>query len=110
MALVALWFTINVPLTLLGSYIGNKHGAWRHPVRINSIPRQIPRIQWYLKTWPATFIGGLLPFATGFLELFFMLNSLFGTKVYYAFGFLTLTFLVTALVSWSSLNLAYRLF
>ncbi len=102
MALVALWFVINVPLTLVGCFAGIKRGGWRNPARVHSIPRQIPPIQWYLRPWPATFIGGLLPFATAFLECFFMLNSLFGTKVYYAFGFLALTFIVTSIVSGQS--------
>ncbi|KDN43412.1 hypothetical protein K437DRAFT_257475 [Tilletiaria anomala UBC 951] len=99
LALVALWFIINIPLTLIGSYIGIRVGGWRHPVRVNSIPRQIPPVVWYLRPWPSAIIGGLLPFATAFLESFFMLNSLFGTKIYYAFGFLALTFVITSLTT-----------
>lgn len=39
-----------------------------------------------LKTWPAAFFAGLFTFGAGFIELFWILTSLFGSKVYYAFG------------------------
>lgn len=99
LALVGIWFVVNVPLTLLGSFWGLRHGAFPSSARVNTIPRQIPPVPWYLQTWPAAILGGLLPFAAAFLEIFFVLNSLFGTKIYYAFGFLALTFLVTALTT-----------
>lgn len=98
LALVALWFLINIPLSFLGSYLGLRSGAFSHPVRVNQIPRQIPPTQWYLRPWPAAILAGILPFGAAWLELFFMINSLFGNRVYYAFGFLTLTFGVTAAV------------
>lgn len=99
LALVALWFLIDVPLVLLGSFFGIRAGPFNKPVRTNPIPRQIPPGPWYLEPWPATLMGGILPFGAAFLELHFILNSLFGTRVYYAFGFLAGTFLVTALTT-----------
>ena len=96
LALVALWFLINVPLSLIGSYFGMRAGGFQHPVRVNQIPRQIPPVVWYLRLWPSALLAGLLPFGAAWLELFFIINSLFGSRVYYAFGFLTLTFVVTA--------------
>ncbi|KAK0533963.1 Transmembrane 9 superfamily member 2 [Tilletia horrida] len=97
LALVALWFLINVPLTLLGSYLGMRKGGFTQPTRVNQIPRQIPPTVWYLRPLPSALLGGILPFLAAFVELFFLLNSLFGTKVYYAFGFCALTFGATAL-------------
>ncbi|PWN53773.1 hypothetical protein IE53DRAFT_383711 [Violaceomyces palustris] len=100
LALVALWFLINIPLTLIGSFVGIRHGGFQHPVKVNPIPRQIPyHHPWYLKPLPSALMAGMLSFASGFLEIFFILNSMFGTKVYYAFGFLALTFVVTALTT-----------
>ena len=99
-ALVALWFLINIPLTLIGSFVGMRRGAFFHPVKTNSIPRQIPYQQtWYLKPLPAALMAGLLTFASGFLEIFFILSSMFGTKVYYAFGFLALAFIITGVTT-----------
>ncbi|KAM0746172.1 endosomal P24A protein [Meredithblackwellia eburnea MCA 4105] len=102
MAIVALWFLINIPLTILGAYFGGKKGPIYHPVRINQIPRQIPPSEWWLKPWPSALLAGLLPFGAAFIECYFIMQSLFGAKVYYAFGFLALTFAVVALTTATS--------
>lgn len=99
LALVALWFLIHVPLSFLGTYFGLKAGGFQHPVRVNQIPRQIPPQKWYMRLWPSALLAGLLPFGAAWLELFFIINSLFGNRVYYAFGFLSLTFVVTLLTT-----------
>ncbi|KAN0064704.1 Transmembrane 9 superfamily member 2 [Thecaphora frezii] len=99
-ALIALWFLISVPLTLLGSVVGIRRGGFHHPVKVNSIPRQIPQQQtWYLRPLPSALMAGMLTFASGFLEIFFILSSMFGTKVYYAFGFLALAFIITGVTT-----------
>lgn len=99
LALVAMWCLLHTPLSLLGYYVGLRAGGWAHPVRVNVIPRQIPPVPWYLGVWPSALAAGLLPFGAAWLELFFIINSLFGNRVYYAFGFLTLTFIVCALTT-----------
>ncbi|KAK4703342.1 transmembrane 9 superfamily member 2/4, partial [Phenoliferia sp. Uapishka_3] len=99
MAIVALWFLINIPLTIAGAWVGAKSGALKSPVRVNQIPRQIPPVDWWLKPWPSAIIAGILPFGAAFIESYFIMQSLFGAKVYYAFGFLALTFAVVALTT-----------
>jgi len=92
MALIALlWFGISAPLSAIGSYYGSKHGALKHPVRVNPIPRQIPPSPWYLRPWASTLFAGILPFGAAFVELYFVMSSLFASRAYYAFGFLALT-------------------
>lgn len=44
-------------------------------------------------------LAGLLPWAACFVELYFILSSLFGSRAYYAFGFLFLTFCVAILTT-----------
>ncbi|KDQ57473.1 hypothetical protein JAAARDRAFT_35185 [Jaapia argillacea MUCL 33604] len=88
---ILLWFGISAPLSAVGSYFGSKHGAVTHPVRVNPIPRQIPPSPKYLRPWSATLLGGILPFGAAFVELYFVLSSLFASRAYYAFGFLALT-------------------
>ncbi|TYJ56798.1 hypothetical protein B9479_002408 [Cryptococcus floricola] len=99
LAVLLLWFIISAPLTVAGYFLGMKHGAFTNPVRVASIPRQIPPKPWYLSTWPAAILGGILPFGAAFVELYFVLSSLFGNRAYYAFGFLFLTFIVVALTT-----------
>ena len=99
LAVLLLWFLISVPLSVGGYFYGLKHGAFVNPVRVNPIPRQIPPKPWYLRPVQAAIIGGILPFGAAFVELYFVLSSLFGNRAYYAFGFLFLTFIVVALTT-----------
>lgn len=75
-ALCALWFGVSVPLVFVGSLIGYKKSAADPPVRTNKIPRQIPSQPWYLHPVFTSFIGGTLPFGAVFIELSFILTSL----------------------------------
>eukprot|EP00051_Salpingoeca_urceolata_P027570 m.482144 g.482144 ORF g.482144 m.482144 type:complete len:649 (-) comp22435_c0_seq1:210-2156(-) len=91
-ALMLLWFGISVPLTFFGAYYGFKKEVIDQPVRTNQIPRQIPPQSIYTQTIPALLMGGVLPFGCIFIQLFFLLNSIWGHKLYYVFGFLLIVF------------------
>lgn len=67
-------FCFNLPLP-----------AWilqgiEHPVRTNQIPRQIPEQSFYTKPFPGIVMGGILPFGCIFIQLFFILNSIWWAK------------------------------
>ncbi|CAH7686254.1 hypothetical protein BY996DRAFT_6827124 [Phakopsora pachyrhizi] len=98
-AIISMWFLISVPLTVFGSIVGSRKGQLSIPVRVNQIPRQIPPAIWYMRFWPSALMAGILPFGAGFIECYFLLSSLFGSKVYYAAGFLFLTFGVVGLTT-----------
>lgn len=91
-----MWFGICAPLVFIGAFMGWKRNVIEHPVRTNQIPRQIPdRITWYLRPWASVMITGMIPFAVGFLELFFILNSVWrANNYYYLFGFLGVSLLL----------------
>jgi len=93
-ALLALWFGVSVPLTFLGAYLGFKKKAFEPPVRTNQIPRQIPEQSIYTKPLPSIIMGGILPFGCIFIQLFFILNSIWSHQIYYMFGFLFLVYLI----------------
>ncbi|XP_048389053.1 transmembrane 9 superfamily member 2 isoform X2 [Stegostoma tigrinum] len=93
-AVLALWFGISVPLTFLGAYFGFKKQTIEHPVRVNQIPRQIPDQSFYTKSTPGIIMGGILPFGCIFIQLFFILNSIWSHQMYYMFGFLFLVFII----------------
>lgn len=94
LALLALWFCISVPLTFVGAYFGFKKRAIEHPVRTNQIPRQIPEQSFYTRPVPGIVMGGVLPFGCIFIQLFFILNSIWSHQMYYMFGFLFLVFVI----------------
>ncbi|XP_042508294.1 transmembrane 9 superfamily member 10-like [Macadamia integrifolia] len=93
-ALVFLWFGISVPLVFVGSYIGFKKPAIEEPVKTNKIPRQIPEQAWYMNPIFSILIGGILPFGAVFIELFFILTSIWLHQSYYIFGFLFIVFVI----------------
>lgn len=91
---LALWFFISIPLVFVGSYMGFKRQAIENPTRTNQIPRQIPSQYFYTKPLPGIVMGGILPFGCIFIQLFFILNSIWSHQFYYMFGFLTMVFLI----------------
>uniref|UniRef100_A0A672YQT2 Transmembrane 9 superfamily member n=1 Tax=Sphaeramia orbicularis TaxID=375764 RepID=A0A672YQT2_9TELE len=93
-AILALWFGISVPLTFIGAYFGFKKHAIEQPVRTNQIPRQIPEQSFFTKPIPGIIMGGILPFGCIFIQLFFILNSIWSHQMYYMFGFLFLVFII----------------
>uniref|UniRef100_A0A8C1M127 Transmembrane 9 superfamily member n=1 Tax=Cyprinus carpio TaxID=7962 RepID=A0A8C1M127_CYPCA len=93
-AILALWFGISVPLTFVGAYFGFKKPGIEPPVRTNQIPRQIPQQSFFTKAMPGIIMGGILPFGCIFIQLFFILNSIWSHQMYYMFGFLFLVFII----------------
>ncbi|RWR78072.1 transmembrane 9 superfamily member 7-like protein [Cinnamomum micranthum f. kanehirae] len=93
-ALVFLWFGISVPLVFVGSYLGFKKATLEDPVKTNKIPRQIPEQAWYMQPVFSILIGGILPFGAVFIELFFILTSIWLNQFYYIFGFLFIVFVI----------------
>ncbi|KAK1275849.1 hypothetical protein QJS04_geneDACA003845 [Acorus gramineus] len=93
-ALVLLWFGISVPLVFVGGYVGFKKPPVEDPVKTNKIPRQIPEQAWYMNPVFSILIGGILPFGAVFIELFFILTSIWLHQFYYIFGFLFIVFFI----------------
>lgn len=93
-ALVGLWFVISLPLSITGSYIGLRKPRMQMPVRTNQIPRQVPDQPLYMQPLSSIIMGGILPFGAIFIELYFIMNSIWFHRIYYGIGFLFLVFAV----------------
>jgi transmembrane 9 superfamily member 2/4 len=78
--LLALWFCISVPLTLIGGLLGTRAASIDYPVRTNQIPREIPERKF--PSWLLVLGAGTLPFGTLFVELFFILSSIWLGRFY----------------------------
>ena len=50
--------------------------AIEQPVPTNQIPREIPDQNWLSHPIPSALMGGILPFGCVFIQLFFILNSI----------------------------------
>lgn len=96
-AIAGIWLLISLPLSVVGAYFGFRKPRIEHPVRTNQIPRQIPDQPFYLRPVPSIFMGGILPFGAIFIELYFVMNSIWFHRIYYGIGFLFLVFVVLIL-------------
>jgi transmembrane 9 superfamily member 2/4 len=81
-----------LPFSILFTLLTYHSQPWPAPVRTNQIPRQIPPAISYLRPIPSLLLVGALPFGAIFVELFFIMNSLWFSKIYYMFGFLFLCY------------------
>nr|CAD2195780.1 unnamed protein product [Meloidogyne enterolobii] len=107
-ALLFLWLFISIPLTFIGSYFGFRAKRIQTPVRTNQIPRQVPEQTLYTKPLPGMLMGGILPFGCIFIQLFFILNSIWSHEVFYMFGFLFIVFIILIITcSEATILLAY---
>lgn len=77
-----IWAFISFPLALLGTVVGrNWSGAPNNPCRVKTIPRPIPEKKWYLTPSVVSLMGGLLPFGSIFIEMYFVFTSFWNYKV-----------------------------
>jgi transmembrane 9 superfamily protein 2/4 len=93
-AILMLWFGISLPLVFCGSFAGFKGESISIPCRINAIPRAIPEQNWLSGSHVTILIGGILPFGAVFVELYFIVSSIWLHQFYYVFGFLALVVII----------------
>lgn len=100
LSLLVLWLGISVPLVFLGSAIGHKKLALTAPCAVSRIPRPLNILQGVGRLKAICVMAGSLPFGCMFIELSFVMKSLWHhSLVYYLFGFLLLCFIVLVITS-----------
>jgi len=98
--MLVLWLCVATPLTLVGTVIGrNWSGTADNPCRITPVPRPIPEKKWYLHPLMNIVLGGILPFGSIFIEMYFIFTSFWHYKYYYVYGFMLLVFVILVIVS-----------
>merc|ERR1712070_1300361 len=93
-ALLCIWFLISFPLVWVGVWLGFRRESKEPPVKTNMVPRVIPSQAWYLNLLFTMLVGGILPFGAVFIELYFIMSSVWLQRFYYVFGFLALVLLI----------------
>ena len=97
--LIFIWFAISVPLVFIGSGLGHKKQSISIPNRITKIPKPIPSGQ-NLIVYLVCLLSGSLPFGCMFIELNYIMNSMWYSNLfYYLFGFLFLSLVVLSITS-----------
>jgi len=100
LAIVAICIFIILPCNLVGTLLGRAiRGQPNYPCRINAVPRPIPEKRWYTEPMIITLFGGLLPFGSIFIEVYFVFTSFWAFKIYYVYGFMFLVFMILIVVT-----------
>jgi transmembrane 9 superfamily member 3 len=128
--LFLIWVFVSVPLSVVGTLLGRHAGGTSHaagggggasasggpspllehfPCRVNAIPRPIPEdVPWYGKPSGLVPLAGLLSFGSIFIELYYVLTSLWNYKFYHVYGFLLGVYTILAIVvSMTSIIVVY---
>lgn len=99
-ALVLIWLCVSFPLTVAGTILGrNWSGKSNDPCRVNPIPRPIPEKAFWMSPPILIMLGGLLPFGSIFIEMYFIFTSFWAYKYYYVYGFMLVVYIILILVT-----------
>jgi len=99
-AVASICIFVILPLTLVGTVLGrNMAGTPDYPCRINAVPRPIPEKKWFMEPLIIIPLGGILPFGSIFIEMYFIFTSFWAYKIYYVYGFMLLVFFILAVVT-----------
>ena len=66
---------------------------------INFYSRPIPEKKWFMEPLVIIPLGGVLPFGSIFIEMYFIFTSFWAYKIYYVYGFMLLVFFILAVVT-----------
>eukprot|EP01125_Pyxidicula_operculata_P009058 TRINITY_DN2993_c0_g1_i1.p1 TRINITY_DN2993_c0_g1~~TRINITY_DN2993_c0_g1_i1.p1 ORF type:complete len:580 (-),score=141.83 TRINITY_DN2993_c0_g1_i1:196-1935(-) len=98
--MIALWLFVSFPITLAGTILGRNLGSNQSPpCRIHPMPKPIPAKRAYQQLWVHVVLGGILPFGSIFIEMYFVFTAFWQYKYYYVFGFLLLVYLILLIVT-----------
>lgn len=99
-AVTCICIFVILPLTLVGTVLGrNLAGQPDFPCRINAVPRPIPEKKWFMEPGIIIMLGGILPFGSIFIEMYFIFTSFWAYKIYYVYGFMLLVFIILMIVT-----------
>jgi len=92
---VCMWCCISIPMVFAGAYFGYKKDPIQYPTKINQVSRSIPEpsVPWHNPKL-AVILTGMIPFAATYVELFFIMTSLWMDQYYYVFGFTLIVYIL----------------
>jgi len=92
--LATMWCCVSIPLVFLGAYFGYKQESIAFPTVTSTIARAIPPPPFFVQPWVGIISAGIVPFAAAYVELFFIMTSLWMDQYYYVFGFTLIVYLI----------------
>ena len=97
-----LYLGVTMPLTFLGGFFGKRNARSVQkpfPTKTSKLPREIPRTARLRGCAVQTIIIGIFPLPSIYMELHYILNSVWGNRMYTMYGMLLLSFIMLCLVS-----------
>ena len=98
MMVILVLFGISTSLVFVGAYFGNKRCAMEFPVETSNTQRKIPRQPWFIGMPFMVTASGVLPFGAYYVELYYILTSVWLNQYYYVFGYLLVVFFILVVV------------
>jgi len=95
-ALFLLWVGVSTPLAFAGSFFGFRAEKVSVPTKTNQIARFVPDQPFFSKAPWSCLFGGVLPFGSVCIELFFIMSALWLHQYYYVMGFLLAVLVILA--------------
>eukprot|EP00523_Entomoneis_sp_CCMP467_P007012 CAMPEP_0168735832 /NCGR_PEP_ID=MMETSP0724-20121128/9544_1 /TAXON_ID=265536 /ORGANISM="Amphiprora sp., Strain CCMP467" /LENGTH=652 /DNA_ID=CAMNT_0008783003 /DNA_START=81 /DNA_END=2039 /DNA_ORIENTATION=+ len=91
----AMWCCVSIPLVFVGAYFGYKAEAIEFPTVTSTISRAIPDPpNFFMNPLVAIALAGAIPFVAAYVELFFIMTSLWMDQFYYVFGFTLIVYII----------------
>ena len=90
----ALWCCVSIPLVFVGAFFGYKSDSIEFPTETSTIARAIPPVPMLLDPMVGMVLTGIIPFAAAYVELFFIMSSLWMDQFYYVFGFTLIVYII----------------
>ena len=98
--LLVLVMGIDCGLFFIGSILGLRGNPFEFPTQVNSIPRKIPKLPWFLNPFVSSLIAGFMIFSAIFVEVYFIYHSVWtNLAYYYLFGLLLIVFVSMQVLS-----------
>ena len=97
---VVMWCGVSIPLVFSGAFAAYKAPAMEFPTITSTIARAIPPpANFVMHPTFAMLVAGIIPFVAAFVELFFVMSSLWMDQFYYVFGFTLLVYIIMIVTS-----------
>ncbi|KAE8654998.1 P-loop containing nucleoside triphosphate hydrolases superfamily protein isoform 1 [Hibiscus syriacus] len=85
---------------VLGGIIGkNSKAEFEAPCHTTKCPREIPQLPWYGRTLPQMAMAGFFPFSATYIELYYILASVWGHRIYTIYSILFVAFIILLIVT-----------
>jgi len=100
-SLISLWLIGTVPLIFLGTMIGLTQKRVQLPCDVNPVPGLLSKsdFPWYLRIRYAWFLTGFPPFFAVFVELFYIMDSLWRQNFYALSKYLLMSIIILIVTS-----------